>query len=305
MPKESRLQTFSKKFFYFSQGEVSPKDVWKLFIMSLSDGNLGVRASAITLNLFLAFFPLIIVILTLTPFIPIEHFQERIFSVIMEVFSNDISVYLQDTIDDIVSIPHGGMMSFGFLGAIMFATNGIAMLLMAFEASSHVNLRRNWLKQRLVALGTLLVLIVLFTVAIAIYVFGEHLINQMANSGILNKDHTLFWIKLAKWFFTAITVLVAFSFLYYIAQRKGHWRFFSQGSVFSTVGIFVLTWALKSYFAQFNQYNLLYGSIGSLIFMIMWIYFISYVILFGFEMNMSILRAKEEEFKQAIDSMQN
>lgn len=299
MNKDLPIKKRIKNLFYFAKGEVAPIDVWKLFISSVGDGKIGVRASAITLNLFLAFFPLIIVFLTLTPFIPIDHFQERLFGVIMEVFSDSIATYLQGTIDDIVSIPHGGLMSFGFFGAIIFATNGIAMMLMAFEASSHVRQRRNWFRQRAVAFGLLMALILMFTLAIGFYVLGEHFIRTMSENGVLTKANGLFWIKIAKWFSTGTTVLLAFSFLYYIAPHKGRWHFFSQGSIFATVGLFTLTWLLKSYFAQFNQYNLLYGSIGSLIFMIMWIYFISYVILFGFEMNMSILRAKGDAQKAA------
>lgn len=295
MAKNERIRRYFEGMFSLAKSEATLKDVWKLFIMSLSDGTIGVRASAITLNLFLAFFPLLIVLLTLTPFIPIDHFQERLLGVIMEVFSDDIATYLQSTIDDIVSIPHGGMMSFGFFGAIIFATNGIAMMLMAFEASAHVKKRRNWFKNRFVAFSLLIVLIILFTLAIGSFVVGELAIKQMSANGVLDSDTSFFWIKAAKWFFTVISVLLAFSVLYYVAPHKGSYRFFSQGSIFSTLGIFLLTWALKSYLAQFNQYNILYGSIGSLIFMIMWIYFISFIILFGFEMNMSIMSAKLED----------
>jgi len=293
MINKEKIKAFADKHLYIAKSDISLVDVSKLFITSISDGRIGVRASAITLNLFLAFFPLIIVILTLTPFIPIDHFQERLFGIIMEVFSSDISAYLQGTIDDIVSIPHGGLMSFGFVGAIIFATNGIAMMLMAFGASSHVTHQRNWFRQRVVAFGLLVVLILMFTLAVGIYVGGEHLIKQMSSNGMMTKAHGLVWIKIAKWFFTTVTVLAAYSFLYLMSPHKGQKHFFSEGSIFATAGSFLLTWLLKAYFAQFNQYNLLYGSIGSLILMIMWIYFISYVILFGFEINMSIIRAKE------------
>ncbi len=294
MIKSKRIKRYFEGLFSLTKSEATLKDVWKLFIMSLSDGTIGIRASAITLNLFLAFFPLLIVLLTLTPFIPIDNFQERIFGVIMEVFSDDITTYLKGTIDDIISIPHGGMMSFGFIGAFIFATNGIAMMLMAFETSAHVSQRRNWFKTRFYAFGLLIVLIILFTLAIGSFVAGEIVIKKMSFNGVLDTNTSFFWIKTAKWFFSVISVLLAFSVLYSVAPHKGSFRFFSQGSIFSTLGIFLLTWALKSYFAQFNQYNILYGSIGSLIFMIMWIYFISYVILFGFEMNMSIKMAKQD-----------
>ena len=295
MEKNERLKNYFEGLFSLAKSEATLKDVWKLFIMSLSDGTIGVRASAITLNLFLAFFPLLIVLLTLTPFIPIDNFQERLLGVIMEVFSDDIALYLQGTIDDIVSIPHGGLMSFGFVGAIIFATNGIAMMLMAFDASAHVKKRRNWFKNRFFAFGLLIVLILLFTIAIGTFVSGELLIKRMSANGVLDTHTTFFWIKAAKWFFTVVSVLLAFSVLYFVAPPRENYRFFSQGSIFSTIGIILLTWALKSYFVQFNQYNILYGSIGSLIFMIMWIYFISFVILFGFEMNMSIMSAKLDE----------
>ncbi len=295
MTIKEKFNKFKDKYLYIAKGEISLIDVSKLFITSVSDGQLGVRASAITLNIFLAFFPLIIVILTFTPFIPIERFQDRLFGVIMDVFSADIAIYLQATIDDIVSIPHSGLMSFGFVGAIVFASNGIAMMLMAFGTSSHVDYKPNWIRQRLSAFGLLLILITLLTLAIAIFVGGEYLINQMSAKGVVTRANGLIWIEIAKWFFSIGMVLMAYSFLYYVAPHKGHWNFISQGSIFATAGSFILTYFLKEYFAQFNQYNLLYGSIGSLILMIMWIYFISYVILFGFEINMSILRAKTDE----------
>ncbi len=294
MIKKDRVKSIVERLFYIAKGQVSPKDVAKLFIMSMSDGKMGIRASAITLNMFLAFFPLTIVLLTLTPFVPIDHFQERLFGVIMDVFSNDISDYLQDTINDIVNIPHSGLMSFGFFGAIIFSTNGVATLLIAFGASSHVQKRRKYLQQRLIALGITIVLIILVTLTVGIFVAGEHLIRQMSQSGVLEQTTGIFWIKVAKWFFTTLSVLLVFSILYGTATTQSRWHLFSQGSVFATIAVFLLTWLLKSYFVQFNRYNLLYGSIGSLIFMIMWIYFISYVILFGFEINMSIMRAKNE-----------
>ena len=295
MSYTEKLEKLKEKYLYMAKGEISLIDVSKLFISSVSDGQLGIRASAITLNIFLAFFPLIIVLLTFTPFVPIEHFQERLFGVIMEIFSADIAEYMQSTIDDIVSIPHGGLMSFGFVGAIVFASNGISMMYMAFSASSHISYKPSWIRQRIIAFGLLIVLVTMLILALAIFVGGEHIINRMSSVGVVTQDNGLFWIKVAKWFFSVGTVLIAYSILYYVAPHRGKWSFFSQGSIFATCGSFILTWLLKEYFVQFNNYNLLYGSIGSLILMIMWIYFISYVILFGFEINMSILRAKREE----------
>lgn len=305
MSYTEKLEKLKEKYLYMAKGEISLIDVSKLFISSVSDGQLGIRASAITLNIFLAFFPLIIVLLTFTPFVPIEHFQERLFGVIMEIFSADIAEYMQSTIDDIVSIPHGGLMSFGFIGAIVFASNGINMMYMAFSVSSHISYKPNWIRQRIIAFGLLIVLVTMLVLALAIFVGGEHIINRMSSVGVVTQANGLFWMKVAKWFFSVGTVLIAYSILYYVAPHKGKWAFFSQGSIFATIGSFILTGLLKEYFVQFNNYNLLYGSIGSLILMIMWIYFISYVILFGFEINMSILRAKREEAQKKNNLIEN
>ncbi|MDA3779886.1 MAG: YihY/virulence factor BrkB family protein, partial [Bacteroidales bacterium] len=112
---------------------------------------------------------------------------------------------------------------------------------------------------------------------------------------IMQTNFTYYFITFGKWIIIIAFFFFAISSLFYLAPaKKTKWRFISVGSTLATI-LTLLTSLGFSYFVNnFGQYNKLYGSIGTLMVILIWLYFNSFAILLGFELNASINNAKQE-----------
>lgn len=267
-------------------------DVMVFFWRSIVDGALSTRASAIAFSFFISLFPAIIFLFALIPYIPIDNFQDELFLLIKDIVPANAFDTIEETVVNILKVPRTGLPFLGFFMALIFSTNGIASMMTAFDASLHSFERRTWLGQRLIAVVLLVIHSVLITLAIALITSGQHLINYLAANGLL-RDHFIFYVlTVGKWIVILILFFMANSFLYYLAPaKKTKWRFISAGATLSTV-LSVATFIGFSYYINnFGQYNKLYGSIGTLLVIMLLMYLLSMILLIGFELNASISEA--------------
>jgi membrane protein len=275
-------------------------DVMVFFWRSIVDGALSTRASAIAFSFFVAMFPAIIFLFTLIPYIPIENFQNELFLLIEDMVPATTFMAIKETVLDILTRQRGGLLSLGFFMALIFSTSGFASMMSAFDASLHSFERRTWIGQRLIALLLLAILSVLIAVAIALITYGQHFINYLVEIGYLKDHFTFYMLTFAKWIVIIFLFFMANSFLYYLAPaKKTKWRFISAGGTLSTV-LCVITFVGFSYYINnFGQYNKLYGSIGTLLVILLLMYILSTILLVGFELNASINEAVKQSNRKA------
>lgn len=275
--------------------EIALYDVGIFFWRSISGGAITTRASAIAFSFFLALFPAIIFLFTLIPYIPIKNFQVELFLLIQEFLPPNAFSTVEETIQDILTRQRGDLLSLGFFMALIFSTNGLASMMSAFDASLHSFQRRSWLGQRLITIVLLFLLSVLITLAIALITGGQFAIDYMVQRGLLNGDFTYYLLTLGKWVVTLMLFFFAYAFLYYFAPaKKTRWRFISPGGTLATIlSIFVMV-GFSYYITNFGQYNKLYGSIGTLLIVLLLFYLMSLILLIGFELNASINEAHQE-----------
>lgn len=196
----------------------------------------------------------------------------------------------EGTISDIISNPRGGLLSFGFLTALYFSTNGFNAMINSFNETYHDIETRGVLQQRLISFYMLFLTVLLLSISIAILIVSEFGLSriQLNNTGLYYVLLFLKWLVLGGLCYSII------SFNYFLGpKRKKGWRFFSAGSMFSTVLIIVATLVFTYYVNNFGNYNKLYGSIGTLIVIMMLIYINSLILLLGFDLNASIHSAKK------------
>ncbi|WP_158865094.1 YihY/virulence factor BrkB family protein [Maribellus comscasis] len=269
------------------------------FWRSIVDGAITTRASAIAFSFFVAFFPFVIFLFTLIPYIPIENFQNELLLLIKEVVPGSTFTTIEETLTTILKQPRGDLLSFGFFAALIFSTNGLASMMSAFDATVHSIYRRKWFSQRIAAIVLLFILSVLLTIAIALLTGGQWLINYLQDSSILRDSFTVYLLTFGKWVITIFLFFFAYSFLYYMAPaRKTKWRFISAGGTLATVLSIITIASFTYYINNFSRYNILYGSIGTLLIILLLMYVMSLILLVGFELNASIYQAhteKEEE----------
>lgn len=267
-------------------------DVGLFFWKSIVNGAITTRASAIAFSFFIAFFPFVIFLFTLIPYIPIKNFQNELFMLLQQVVPEGVFVTIEDTLTDILMQPRGDLLSLGFFMALIFSTNGLASMMSAFDATIHTIYRRSWLSQRLAATILLLILSVLLTVAIALLTGGQSLIQYLDNRDILRDSFTIYLLTFGKWVIVISLFFFAYSFLYYMAPaKKTKWRFISAGGTLSTVLSIITIAGFTYYINNFSQYNKLYGSIGTLLIILLLMYVMSLILLVGFELNASIHQA--------------
>jgi membrane protein len=266
------------------------------FWRSIVNGSITTRASAIAFSFFIAFFPAILFLFTLIPYIPIENFQNELFYLIHELLPQSTFSTVEDTVKDIITRPRGGLLSFGFLMALVFATNGLASMMSAFDATIHSIHRRSWISQRLTAILLLIILSVLLTIAITLLAGGQTVINYLRENEILRDNFTVFLLNFGKWVVIIFLFFFAYSFLYYFAPaKKTKWRFISAGGTLSTILSIIALTGFTFYINNFSQYNKLYGSIGTLLIILFLTYIMSLILLIGFELNASIYQARTEK----------
>jgi len=271
-------------------------DVALFFWRSIVDGAITTRASAIAFSFFIAFFPGLIFIFTLIPYIvlyiPIDNFQYELFSIIEQVVPGSTFTTIEETVKDIITRPRGGLLSFGFFLALIFATNGLASMMSAFDATIHSIYRRTWLSQRLAAIVLLFILLVLLTVAIALLTGGQDFINYLDTKDFIKDGFIVFLLIVGKWIITIALFFFAYAFLYYMAPaKKTQWRFISAGGTLATILSIITLIGFTYYINNFGQYNKLYGSIGTLLIILLLMYIMSLILLVGFELNASIYQA--------------
>lgn len=278
--------------------EVPLYDVLVFFGKGIFKGALTIRAAAVAFNFFLAIFPFILFIFTLIPYIPIESFQETLMGLFEDIIPPNTFHEVEETITEIVMRQNTGLLSLSFILTFIFSTNGISAIMDGFNGTWHGIDTKNWLQQRLSAVFLLVVLSFFVVLAIALITTGGVLIKSLIASGWIDGGFTAQLLQISRWFVIVFLTFFSLSMLYYYAPAKRKdYRFISPGSILATALFIVGTLAFNFYISNFSRYNALYGSIGTLIIFMMWLYFNALILLIGFELNASILQAKKENLK--------
>ena len=272
-------------------------DVAMFFWKSIVEGSITTRASAIAFSFFLALFPALIFLLTLIPYIQIyiPDFQDQLFLLIQDLLPTGLFDTVDETIKDIITRERGGLLSLGFFMALIFSTNGLASMMSAFDASMHSFQRRTWLGQRLIAILLLFIVSVLLTICIALIAGGQIAINYLADNDLLRDNFTYYLLTFGKWIVIVTVLFFTYSFFYYFAPaKKTKWRFISAGGTLATALSIATIAGFGYYITNFGQYNKLYGSIGTLLAVLLLFYLMSLILLLGFELNASINEAHHQ-----------
>ena len=262
------------------------------FFQGFKRGSMDARGSAIAFSLLFAILPTTIFLFSLIPFIPIQNFQTELLELFQQILPVNAYIFLETTLIEVITEKSSGLLIIMFGVTLAFSSTGMHRLINAFNISRHPLEIRNWLHQRKIALILVFVLTVLITIAVIIIIFSNTVIGKLVDLNIIEKDLVFYIAQTAKWIIIVAFIFFAISFLYYFAPAKRkNWRFFSVGSIIATL-LFILSSVGVSYIVNhFGKFNKLYGSIGSLMVILIWLYFNSISILIGFELNASIQSA--------------
>ncbi len=264
-------------------------DVIRFVIKGFRKGVLVTRASSIAFNILMAILPASIFLFALIPFIPIPNFQQELIKLFESILPVNAYNLMETTIVDIVTNKSSSLLLVMFLATIIFSTNGIHAVLHAFVVTSHSFKSRSWINQRKVSV--LLLLIGIFMIAIAgfLIIFGKIAVNRLVELDVLERSFVISVLILLKWVVVVLLLFLAISFLYYLAPAKRRdFKFISPGSTIATILFIISSLGFSAYVNSYGPYNKIYGWIGTLMVILIWLYLNSIALLIGFELNVSI-----------------
>jgi membrane protein len=271
-------------------------DVGAFFFQRLHKGELQTRARSMAFSFLLALFPAIIFIFTLIPYIPISNFQDHLLSLLQSFLPASTYEAAQTTIEDIVKHQRGGLLSFGFLFALFVSADGVLALMEWFNKSYHGLQQRSAWKMRIMAIGLTITLAIFVLLSITLLLTSEIIYNYLSEQKILTNIMHIVMLSAVKWLILLALCFSAISLLYYFGPSKSaKLKFISAGSSLATLLIVITSLGFNFFITHFSQYNKVYGSIGTLIIILIWLYINSLVLLVGFELNVSIRKARKDK----------
>lgn len=268
-------------------------DVLEMYIIGIVQGALTSRAGGIAFSFFMALFPAALFILTLIPYVPIDNFHLIFMNFIEQVLPPKTFESVDIVLVDIANNRYGGLLSFGFILSVFLMTNGINTLFGGFEYTYHKLQTRSIIKQYLVSMVVALILALLLFLTIGAIIYFEIAIHNLQESGYVSDD--LFWINVSQYILTFIMLFTTVATFYYLGTKEGRKiSFFSAGAVLTTLMIILNFRIFGIYVKRFAQYNELYGSIGTLLVIMLFIWLNSIILLLGFELNAAMIRLKRD-----------
>jgi membrane protein len=268
-------------------------DVVRFFFEQAQRSGFTERASAISYNFIMTIPPTVIFLFTLLPYLPIpKDFIQEMFDLIRDVVPGEKNNEgLIKFLSDILNNQRTALLSTGFVLAMFFSSNAIMGIMRSFNRNYIGFRKRKTFATRWAAIRLTFILLLLFFATIITIIMQGAILRWL---GITNK--TLIWLILNfKWVVIVMLFFFSISFIYrYAPAMHKKWKFISPGSILATFLMIVFTAGFSYWVNNFSNYNELYGSISTVLILMLLIYFNSLVLLIGFELNVSINSLKHQ-----------
>lgn len=293
IPIIKQLVSIAKKITFESLQGLSFYDIIEMYILGILKGAFSNRASAIAFSFFMALFPFALFILNLIPYIPIENFQDDFLYFISQNVPPNTYDAIQEIVYDILNNSYKGLLSSGFILSIFLMTNGINAILGGFELSEHITITRGFFKQYFIALAISIAFSLILIITVVAIIFFEVLIQKIKSRGLISDD--VYLIELGRYVFLILMILITTSILYKFGTKEtSKITFISYGAVFTTILFVISSYVFGVYVEKFARYNELYGSIGTLLVLMFYIWINCVVLLLGFELNATLSKLKRK-----------
>ena len=264
-------------------------DVFHFFFKELSKDQVDMRAAAVSFYFLVAIFPFIIFLFTLIPYIPIEDFRSVLFNSMDKILPHTAFYFLRAAIEDIITVQRSDLLSIGFLLTFYFSTSGVNALIKSFNKVYPIFKKRNFFQEQWVVIKLTFLIVLLMIMSIALIIIGDFLLDYLADYiNILNT--WLYWmLQLIRWIIIIAFFFIVISFIYYYGPATTkRWHFITAGSTVATILTIAVSIIFSYVINTYDLYNKIYGSIGALVAIILWIYLNTLALLIGFELNASI-----------------
>ncbi|WP_167784746.1 YihY/virulence factor BrkB family protein [Ramlibacter rhizophilus] len=251
----------------------------------ISRDNISNGAAVLGFYLTLAVFPAAILTMALIPYLPIPRVDDAIMDLLRQALPQQAAEMFTGVVEDVTQDRSGGLLSFGILGTIWATSTGMYAVMQQLNASYKVPEGRPFVKARLVAIGLSILFVVLVLLAFSMIVLGGVVQDWIGNRFGFSQALLTFFVVL-RWVIIVLALFGAFVITYYYAPNtEQRLRYVLPGSVIGALVLIVASGGFAFYVQNFGNYNAVYGSIGAVIALMLWLYIAGLTILLGSEVN--------------------
>ncbi|AMM91618.1 YihY/virulence factor BrkB family protein [Peribacillus simplex] len=245
----------------------------------------------------LALFPLLILLLSILPYLNID--IQTALDTIKTFMPTETMEVIEKNIINILSERNGGLLTFGFLGTIWSASNGMNAFIHSMNIAYDVEETRNFLKARFISIMLTLGLVVAFIVMLGLPVFGKVIIDILQQVIPIPEEMQILF-SLLRWIIAVAVISLVLTFLYRFAPNKSFpIKHVIPGAVTATVLWLGISLGFSFYVSNFANYSSTYGSLGGVIILMLWLYLSGLIFVIGGEINAILHRQNSIPKKQS------
>jgi membrane protein len=255
----------------------------------INEDNVFNGAAALGFYLTLAIFPAMILTMGLIPFLPIPRVDMAITDLLHQALPGEAAAMFTNVVEEVMDKQSGGIVSVGALGTLWAASTGMYAIMQQLNITYDVKEARSFIRARVVAIALSLMFGFMMLMTFSLIVLGgivqDWIGERFGFSGAL-----LMFFAVLRWVIIVLSVLLAFSLTYYLAPnvKKQKFKFVTIGGVAATVLLLVASAGFAIYVQSFAEYSAVYGGIGAMVALMMWLYIAGLVMLIGSEINVLV-----------------
>ncbi|RST72305.1 YihY/virulence factor BrkB family protein [Siminovitchia acidinfaciens] len=249
----------------------------------ISDNDVTGFAAQLSYFFLLSLFPMLIFLFTLLPYTPLT--QEDIFHLIKDFAPEETYTMIKRTISGIMDNRSSGLLSVGFIATLWAASKGMNALMKSLNRAYDVEEKRSFIVSRGLSIVLTIAMIFVFMLALLLPVFGKQLGLFIFSYLGLSDQFLKIWGAI-RWILSPVILFLVFLAVYYLAPNiRIRCVTAIPGSIFASLGWIVVSLGFSFYVSNFGNYTAMYGSIGTIIIMMLWFYFSAIIIMVGGEIN--------------------
>lgn len=300
-----RILNFMHRFHVPGVPSVCWDDVLRSFLKEIFSGDTRQRAKSLSFSFMVAFPPMLLFLVTLIAYLPVDGLQNEFLNNLGTIIPPKIAAPVNATVNDIMGNKRTGLQLFGFLTSVVLAANGLSSLFRTFRNPKVEAKTRPWIVRYLMSFMLVIILYLLIILMLVLMMEYHRFLGFLTDQGVVRwSDNLRVFIDVVRWIVLALFSMLAINAIYYcidfywMKRKSSRMRFFSIGAMMSSLMFFGFTWLFEIYIDNFTNYNLLYGSIGTLLVIFLWIYLSCRMLLVGYELNRSIMGEVERQLNQ-------
>jgi membrane protein len=272
--------------------DVTMHELCRLIWRRIWDDEVPGRAASLSYYFLFALFPTLLFITALVGLLQTPDLINALKTYVNTMLPGDAASLLSRTFDEAAAGASGGLLSAGALAALWAASSGTVSIMAALDVAYKLPDLRAWWRRRLIAVALTVVLTVFTLAALVLLVFGGRIGEVIAGRVGLGRLFTAAWTVL-QWPVAVALALTGIALVYCLAPaRRRRWRWVTPGSAFALTAWVAMSLGLRVYVHYFGDYNAIYGSIGGVILLMLWLYGSGIALLIGAEIDSETDRAR-------------